>query len=195
MRLLLTSVLFCVLMPISAHAEMVMTLWRTGVSVDYPRMEMRNTGALPVTSLHLTIGDESKNFDSSQLMVADSDLLLMLLAPDDVNGVIRSDMLSWVFDGFSDDAAFTTKIDIDSDDGPAIVDWQTTLFNNGDMPNAVLSATWENGMVTSRMLSDDLGRDPLAPYSITLSEPVPEPCTFLLLLSGSGALLFFRRSF
>lgn len=177
----------------SAYAGVILTLKRTGASVDMPIMSVEHTGGAALTALAVSLGDTSFNFDSAQPTAFTGSFSLTLLTPDEVNAEMRSDVLSWSLADFTSGDMWSARLDIDSDMGPATVDWQATLFNNGDLENAVLSLLWADGLTEDVAFHDELQRDPLAPYVIEC-HGVPETGSLWLALAGATALAWRRFS-
>lgn len=186
------SLLLLIAMNGFAHAELIMRLERTGNSVDLPHLTLSNTGPGHVSAFTLTIGDEEVNFDSA-VLVGTSAVDYFLLSPDDLNAGGRSDVLAFSFTDFGPLSEVTWKLDLDRDIGSATVDWQTTLFNNGGLDNAIATVVWSNDDVSILELEDVPNRDPLAPYELHVPFAVPETSTFILMAIASFVLPFFRR--
>lgn len=187
-------VLIVLLAATTARADLIVRLERTGSSVDFPHLTLVNTGPDPLLAFSLSIGNEGMNFDSAVEVFGAEDVGALLVSPDSENGLVRSDVLTLAFMHFDPGLGIALKLDLDGDAGSATVDWQTTLFNNGELPNAIATAQWDNGDSASLTLPDALSRDPLSPYELTLSPvAVPEPHTLALLLSG--VLLLSLRVF
>ena len=182
----------CVLLPLPAHAGVIMTIERTGVSVDNPQFTFTSTEGFAATHIAVTLGDTSYNFDYALPLSQTGTFALALLSPDTLNAEVRSDVLAWELIDFSVGSQFSARVDIDRDVGPATVDWQEMLFNNGELANAVLTVGWTDGTATDVLFHDEAGRDPLVPYSISV-EAVPEASSLLLGAAAISITLFFRR--
>lgn len=169
------------------------TFERTAAQPELNRLTLVNDDVNFIAGFTLTIGDIGKNFDSLTIINADSGIVPSLVTPDGVNAGVRSDLLSINFLGFELGKSIVMKADIDGDTGSQTVDWQTTLFNNGDAANAILTVTWSDGITSSLVLPDEAGRDPMIPYHVSVPHvSVPEPVSILLLALGVVSI-FFRR--
>lgn len=176
----------------SAHAAQF-TFERTATLPELNRLTLDNDDDAEIMGFTLTIGDLAKNFDSMSLIDVSAGVTPVLLAPDGINAGLRSDVLSLTFSGFEPGKHVVMKVDIDGDTGSQTTDWQTTLFNNGGVDNAILTVAWEGGLSRSFVLPDDPGRDAMAPYRVSVSPvSVPEPSS-LLLLAVSLTLFTCRR--
>lgn len=186
------SLFLLIVMNGPACAGLIMRLERTGSSVDFPNLTLSNMGPGHVSAFTLTIGDEEANFDSA-VLVGTSAVDYVLLSPDDLNAGDRSDVLAFSFLGLGPLSEITWKLDLDRDSGSATVDWQTTLFNNGALDNAIATVFWSNDNVSTLELMDQLNRDPLTPYEVEIPFVVPEVSTFTLAAIAAMFLSIFRR--
>jgi len=162
-----------------------------------------STSAL-ITNVTLTIGDTAFSYDL--VNIADGGLNgVTLISPDRVNGSLTTKLVQIAFSSFDPGAFANFPFDIDDDanSGLACCGVSGVLFNNGALPNAVLTVDFSTGhqvvftIPDSQTAFDDPFVNPSAcPASpdctFSYSQELPEPGLGVL-AAGSAALLVSLR--
>ncbi len=182
---------------VAARAETIgfsLSVFGTTISLD------NTSDTATIDALSLTIGDASFNFDLAAALGVTPNATLV--APDAVDGGVRSDVLQFTFVGFGPGLAFDASLGVDTDGGAPSPGLSGVLFNNGAATNAQLSLVFSNGFILDFVLPDtQAGPDPdglACPTDgsclFATGFAVPEPALALLLAGAFAALVARRRS-
>ncbi|REK13041.1 MAG: PEP-CTERM sorting domain-containing protein [Planctomycetota bacterium] len=123
-----------------------------------PYLELRNTSAdALLTQLNLTIGDQTKNYDWSELIEASPGVGYSLVTPDGVMGGQKSDELLINFSNLGPGDFVRFRIGLSADDPSAgfVQDYRMTLFQlDGSDPssNAIATVSFEDGEGTTQLV-------------------------------------------
>lgn len=189
----------------SAHAQVTGYTLRLSGDFNVPRIRLTNdSGLATITALSLTIGDTTRNFDFAIGESFTSGIAFVQVSPDNGNGGVRSDVVSYTFTGFSPTSFFQFDADVDIDAGNSGEDYRQVLFDlNGtdSSDNSLVTVNFSDGIVLSGNLPD-FPTNPNNVFTFSQhtvpSNVIPEPGTVALLTSGllplAGAVLRRRRT-
>jgi hypothetical protein len=153
-----------------------------------------------ITGFSATIGDTSKNFDLVSNVGAFTDtgatLAWTLINPDMQQDNVRSDIVDWSFTGFDPGDRFDFNADIDDDTlGNTNELFDQVLFNNGALPNSVISVQFTDGGVVG---SVNMTLPDVTPtqtrYDFSATGHIPEPATLFLVATGIAGIAAQRRN-
>lgn len=171
----------------ASRAQVVGYTLVIGGNTNAPTLTLTNdaAGGITLTSIVLTIGDTTRNFDAIlNENVGATGIAFTRIAPSDGDGGLRSDFLEYTFTGFDSSETFQFDADVDIDNSNTIEDYRVVLFNNGAAANAVLTVNFGNGNTLTQTVADQTPG--LSAYTFSQSAVAPEPGTLALL--GLGAL-------
>lgn len=152
-----------------------------------------------ITGFSATIGDTGKNFDLVNNINAFADpgldLAWTLNSPDTLQDNVRSDIVSWSLTGFDPGDRFDFNADIDDDIiGNTPESFDQILFNNGVLPNSVITVWFADGGITGSISMALPDATSAARYDYSAAGQIPEPATlFLVALGMAGIGLRGRR--
>ena len=195
------------------------------VDRNMPYFELLNlSDTAEITSLSLTIGDTSSNFDFAAFIEASPGVNFAVTQGDSAPGGIKTDVLHLSFTGLGPNEFVRFRTDIDADVGSALSDYRQVLFdlNGGNTSdNSIVTVNFDDPGFPDATLTGPLqdfsgpaAAQPLisqqliracatAPSPVVVSfgqtqtgeQFVPEPGTnALLAIGGLGMLVMFRRN-
>jgi len=124
---------------------------------NWAPLELQNLSApgIQIESLLLTVGDAANHNWDQVVTLAASPLSATLIAPDELDDGVRSDVIQYSFGGFEAGEFFRFRADVDPDPSSnVILDFRSVLFNNGALPNAVVTVQFSNGFTLTDTLAD-----------------------------------------
>lgn len=211
---------------ITANATIIgfkLQITTTNGSGDEPVITLTNSttaGTAFIRAFELTIGDTSKGWDHSRgqstaiagFTGSATPVAGTLASPDAGPNATRSDVLRWEFNGpqagpaplattsngaFDVNDRYRMRAELDTDGIQDTVDFRNILYNNGALPNAVITV-WFSSTPTgpiNRSLSGILSDRPVTADNEWAFTAVPEPGPTAMMSLGVLAIGFgrFRR--
>lgn len=184
----------------SAHAATISFSFGIGGSnANVPTFTLQNTSTsnAVLTAFDLSIGDLSRNFDSSVIVTNGTSATATLNSPDAVNNGARADNINYSFGGggFLSGEIFVFNGDIDSDpNNNVVLNFNSVFGNNGTAPNAVATATFlfeGETFILSDIFADNTGAQTLSD-SVSVSA-IPVPAALPLMVTALVGLGFASR--
>jgi hypothetical protein len=138
-----------------------------------------------LTGFDITIGDITRNFDSTTSESTFGALVANLNTPDRLDDAVRTDNVNYSFTGFTPGEFFQFAADIDSDTGNTGEDFRNVLFDlNGSdsSDNSLVTVTFDDGNVLSGNLPDfSATLDDVYTFRQSIDIPAPEPSSGYIL--------------
>tara|TARA_Y100001933_G_scaffold194553_1_gene194680 strand:- start:4484 stop:5134 length:651 start_codon:yes stop_codon:yes gene_type:complete len=164
-------------------------------STNTPAMTLENTSDTALLeNINITIGDTSFNFDFLSSPTSPASGTSTLNSPDLSNGLLRSDDIDISFTGFDPGESSSWTADVDVDNLNTVEDYRTVLFNNGGLPNSVVTAAFSDAVGLIELLSFTMPDGDASATSFTFTAtsaaPIPVPAALPLLLAALGGLGF-----
>jgi len=131
-------------------------------SSDEPTFEFANRSRLKVRRLRITVGHDLATFSSLSSVSTTGGAVVTSRLPNSTDGASRTIDLSLADCGPGATVRFRADIDSTILFFPLSFNYRTVLFNNGSMPNAVVTVDTEEGRTETLTLPDDPA-DPNAP--------------------------------
>lgn len=158
-----------------------------------PTFTLTNTSSSAlITRFAVTIGNTSRNFDLAESMSAPAGGTISVIQGDTVNGAIRVDEFILGFTSFDPADVSSFRLDVDTDNANTLQDYRNTLFNNGTLPNSVVTVDFSNAMQLAFTMPDG-GTTSRYDFSVSRDlSAVPLPASIPLLLAGLGSLGLVR---
>ena len=161
---------------------------------NIPTFTLTNTStAADLTSFAFTIGDTSRNFDQIYTVNTPAGSTGTLTFGDASQGGVRTDSFTISFTGLGVSQIANWRVDVDLDNLDTVENFSTVFFDNGTLPNSVVTVGFSTGDFIDFTLPDGSSL-----YSYSASKPVdviPVPAALPLLAGGLGlmGLMSWRR--
>lgn len=163
-----------------------------GGTLDAPGFTLTNLSdaGLTISSIHFTIGDTTRNFDSVTSLVAPAGGTISLTTGDTANNGARTDDFMIAFTGFDATEVATWRTEIDPDSSNAALDFRTVFFNNGgpSIPNSVATVLFSDSRSIQLTLAGSPGQTSYTFAGLLEDVVVPLPAALPLMLGAFGML-------